>query len=405
MIQDIPRAIRKEVAGQCIAERVRSGDTVAITAGSRGIDNIALITKVLVEELRDCGASPFVVPAMGSHGGGSAAGQRAIVEGYGVTEEYLGVPIKAGMEVVQVGTIEDEVPVFFDKFAYEADHVVVVNRVKPHTHFAGRVESGLCKMMLMGLGNHRGAAMYHKAIANHGFDRIVRSAGRIVLSQCRILMGLAVLENQLNQTALIRGLLPAEFYDQEERLLVLANQWLPRLPFPEIDLLVVDEIGKNFSGAGMDTQIVGRKDSSYSGSADLQPKIKQIYVRDLSDQSGGNATGIGIADYTHTRLVRKINRDITYMNCLTSNNLRAAAIPLHYDTDKKVLDAALDAMGCSRREGVKMVRIPNTRNTLEIMASEAYLPEVEGRDDLEIIRPLREMTFDEKDDLLPFCSD
>ena len=220
-VEDIPAAVSEEITRLNLSTRVKPGQSVAVSVGSRGINNIALITKSLVEELKALGLEPFLVPAMGSHGGGIAEAQREIIEGYGVTEEYVGAPIKASMETVQVGQTEDGVPVFFDKYAFEADHVAVVGRIKPHTDFVGEIESGLHKMMLIGLGKHKGAALYHQAIVHYSFDRIIRSVGQQVIDQCGVLLGLGIVENQYDQTALLKGVAPEEFVEREKELLVL----------------------------------------------------------------------------------------------------------------------------------------------------------------------------------------
>jgi hypothetical protein len=401
-LQDVPGAIRQELAKLHLSTRIRPGDSVALTVGSRGIANMALIIKILVEELKAQGARPFIVPAMGSHGGGTAEGQRAIVEAYGVTEDFTGAPINATMEVVQVGSIDDGIPVFFDKYAHEADHVAIVARIKPHTDFSGEIESGLHKMMLIGLGKHRGASLYHQAFAHYSFDHIVRSVGQTVIENCNILLGLAIVENQFDETALIKAVAPEEFLEREKELLILAKKWIPRLPFQQVDLLIVDQIGKDVSGTGMDTNVIGRKDYLYPCSEEVFPKVTRIYVRDLTRKTHGNATGIGIADYTHTRLVNKTDFDSTYINCLTGDNPKAAAIPVHYNTDSKVLDVALKTVGYVQPENARVIRIRHTLDLKEIMVSEAYQADMKGRDDLEIIEPVKEMSFGEDGNLLPF---
>ena len=230
-VDDIPGTVRDEVARLNLSSRVKAGQTIAISVGSRGIANIALIVKSLVEELKALGGKPFLVPAMGSHGGGIAENQRGIIESYGVTEEFTGAPIRASMETVEVGRTEEGVPVLFDKFAFEADHVAVVARVKPHTGFNGEIESGLHKMMLIGFGKHKGAALYHQAIIHFSWDQMVRSIARTVIEKCGVLLGLGIVENQYDQTALIEAVAPGDFLEREKELLVLAKRWMPRLPF------------------------------------------------------------------------------------------------------------------------------------------------------------------------------
>ena len=402
LVEDIPLTVREELAGLDLASKIKPGETVAVTVGSRGIRNLPLIVRSLIRELKSLGAEPFVVPAMGSHGGGTAQGQRAIVEGYGVTEDYIGAPIRATMEVVLVGRTEDGIPVYFDKYAYEADHVAVVNRVKPHTSFTGEIESGLHKMMLIGLGKHKGARLYHQAIVNHSFGRIIDTVARTVIEKCGILLGLAVVENQNDRTALIRGVAPEEFAAREKELFVKARQWLPRLPFDKADLLIVDKIGKNFSGTGLDTNVVGRKFNNHRAVEDEYPKITRIFTRDLSDESHGNATGLGIGEYTHKRLVDKVDWEVTYTNCLTGNHPSAASVPLHYDTDRKVIETALTTVGLVEPVRARILRIRNTLDLAELLVSEAYLEEVEERKDLTVAGPLEEMAFDGRGDLPGF---
>ena len=322
---------------------------------------------------------------MGSHGGGIAEAQQEIIEGYGVTEEYTGVPIKSSMETVQVGATEDGVPVFFDKYAFEADHVAVVGRVKPHTNFVGEIESGLHKMMLIGLGKHKGAALYHQAIVHYSFDRIIRSVGQAVIDQCGVLMGLGLVENQYDQTALIKGVGADEFVEREKELLVLAKEWMPRLPFDEVDLLIVDAIGKNISGAGMDTNVVGRKFHDNHAADKEYPKVTRILVRNLTEETHGNASGIGIAEYAHKRAIEEMDREITYINCMTGNHPSGAHIPLYFDTDRICIEKALETVGLVVPENAKVLRIHNTLELGELLVSEVYRSEVEQREDLEII--------------------
>ena len=400
--EDIPGAVCRELAGLDLAKRIKPGETVALTMGSRGIHQIALIIKTLVAELRSLGAEPFVVPAMGSHGGGTAQGQRAIVEGYGVTEGYIGAPIRATMETVEVGRTEDGIPVFFDKYAHGADHVVVVNRIKPHTSFTGEIESGLHKMLLIGLGKHKGARLYHQAIVNHSFGHIIETVARTVIERCRVLFGLGIVENQDDRTALIKGVAPREFGPVEKELLKKAKAWLPRLPFDRADLLIVDQIGKNFSGTGLDTNVVGRKFQNHRAEPDEFPKVTRIFTRDLSDETHGNATGLGIGEFTHQRVVDKVDWEFTYTNCLTGNHPSAASIPIHFDTDKKVIEAALSTVGLVEPPNARVIRIRNTLDLGQVLVSEAYQAELEGRGDLTLVGPLAEMEFDQEGDLRPF---
>ena len=398
-VEDIPAAVSEEITRLNLSTRVKPGQSVAVSVGSRGINNIALITKSLVEELKALGLEPFLVPAMGSHGGGIAEAQREIIEGYGVTEEYVGAPIKASMETVQVGQTEDGVPVFFDKYAFEADHVAVVGRIKPHTDFVGEIESGLHKMMLIGLGKHKGAALYHQAIVHYSFDRIIRSVGQQVIDQCGVLLGLGIVENQYDQTALLKGVAPEEFVEREKELLVLAKKWMPRLPFDHVDLLIVDEIGKNISGAGMDTNVVGRKFHDNHAAEKEYPKVTRILVRGLTPETHGNASGIGTAEYAHRRAVEEMDREITYINCMTGNHPSGAHIPLYFDTDQICIEKALQTVGLREPGEEKIMRIHNTLDLGELLVSEAYRAEVEAREDLSIVEEAAPMPFDASGDL------
>jgi hypothetical protein len=401
-LEDIPGAVREEVAGLNLSGKVARGDSVAISVGSRGIANIALITRTAIEELQALGAEPFVVPAMGSHGGGRAEGQREIIESYGVTEEYIGAPIRSSMEVVQVGETGDGVPVFFDKYAYEADHVVVAGRVKPHTGFVGEIESGLHKMMLIGLGKHKGAALYHQAIVHYSFDRIVRSVGQTVIDKCGVLFGLGIVENQYDRTALVRAVEPENFVEGEKELLLLAKKWMPTLPFEQIDVLVVEEMGKNISGAGMDTNVIGRKYYDHKAAEKEYPKVTRIAVRSLTEETHGNASGIGMADYIHSRILDQIDLEATAINTMTGNHPSAGAVPICFDSDRKVLEAALSTCGLVEPPDARVMRIRNTLDVEEILVSEACEKEVARREELSVVEPPREMQFDANDDLLPF---
>ena len=401
-VDDIPGTVRDEVARLDLASQVKAGQTIAISVGSRGIANIALIVKSLVEELKALGGEPFLVPAMGSHGGGIAENQRGIIESYGVTEEFTGAPIRASMETVEVGRTEEGVPVLFDRLAFEADHVAVVARVKPHTGFNGEIESGLHKMMLIGLGKHKGAALYHQAIIHYSWDQMVRSIARTVIEKCGVLLGLGIVENQYDQTALIEAVAPGDFLEREKELLVLAKRWMPRLPFESIDLLVVDRIGKDISGAGMDTNVIGRKYNDHRATDSERPRITRIYVRDLTDETHGNASGLGMAEYCHRRAVDRMNREATYINCMTGNAPSGASIPITFENDRKALSLALGTVGLVEPEQAKVVRIHDTLDLREILASEAYLPEVEARGDLSVVAPLTDLEFDSSGDFLPF---
>jgi hypothetical protein len=386
------------------AGKVRPGQTVAITVGSRGIANIAEITKAICDHVRTLAAKPVIIPAMGSHGGGTAAGQREIIESYGVTEEFTGAEIRSSMETVVVDRTPQKIPVHFDRNAYECDHVIVAGRVKPHTGFVGEIESGLHKMMLIGLGKHEGAKVYHRAIIDYSFHEIIQAVAAVVLEKCKILCGVGIVENAYDQTALIEAVPPEKFYDRERELLGLAKQWMPRLPFREIGLLIVDEIGKNISGSGMDTNVIGRKFVGNPDEGRDEVCCTRIFIRGLTEETHGNACGIGLAEFTNRRTVEQMDVNVTTINALTGGHPAAAATPVTFDTDRDVLDAALQTVGLDEPENARVIQISNTLHLSEVLVSEAYLPEASRRSDLEILDGPFEMEFDADGFLLPVAA-
>lgn len=400
-VENIPQTIAEELAGLNLQESVRPGESVAITVGSRGISNLKTIIKAIVEHFQQLQAQPFIVPSMGSHGGGTAEGQRAIVEGYGVTEEFLGCPIRSSMETVVVCEADEGIPVYFDRHAFEADHVFVCNRIKPHTGFAGEIESGLMKMMLIGLGKHDGAKIYHRAIQNYSFGQIVRSIASVVLERCRVVGGLGIVENALDETGAIKAVRPSEFEAREKELLQLAKAWLPKLPFDFVDLLIVDRIGKNISGTGMDTNVIGRKYDDHRAREDEFPKVKRLMVRSLTKETKGNGSGIGIAEFATSRAIEQLNVEITNTNSLTAGHPTASMIPVHYPTDREVLEAALPTIGLTDPPDAKLLWILDTLHLSEIECSEAYLPEAQQLENVEILTEPRELPFDEQGNLQP----
>jgi hypothetical protein len=392
-VENIPETVEAELSRLDLGKTIRPGQSVAVTAGSRGIANIALIVKSIVAHLQRLGAKPFVVPAMGSHGGGTVEGQVGILQGYGITEAYVGCPIRATMDTVVVCQTPQGIPVHFDRHASQADHVFVCGRVKPHTNFIGEIESGLMKMMLIGLGKHHGARIYHRAIQEYSFDQIVRAVAEQVLSRCRVVAGLGIVENAYDETAMLAAVAPADFERREKELLVQAKRWMPKLPFGEADVVIVDEIGKNISGAGMDTNVVGRKYEKAEGTREC-PTVRRIVVRSLTEVTHGNATGIGIADFCTTRAIEQTNRKITYINCLTGGHPEGAKLPIYFDTDREILEAALGTIGLRPAEQARILWIRNTLDLAEVECSAPYLDEARERDDLELLTDVRPLPFD-----------
>ncbi len=394
LVEDIPAEVEAQLRRLSLHKRLQPGQTVAITAGSRGIAHIATIIKAVVDHFKRLGAAPFIVPAMGSHGGGTAAGQREILAGYGVTEEYCGCPIKASMETVIICQAAEGFPVHFDRFAWEADHVCVVGRIKPHTNFVGDIESGLMKMMLIGLGKHNGAKVYHRVILDYNFGQIIRSVGREVLAKCNIIAGLGIVENSYDETAKLLAVGPEELEEREKELLVLAKRWMPRLPFETGDILLVDEMGKNISGTGMDTNVIGRKFAWHSAGPGETPKIGNICVRGLTHETHGNAVGMGMVEFALTRAIEQMDMEITRINCLTGGGPVGGMIPFHYETDREVLDAALPLIGWKPPTQAKLMWIRNTLDVAELECSVMYFDEAREREDLEILIEPRPLPLD-----------
>ena len=403
-VADVANEVANQLGRLDLKERIRPGQTVAITAGSRGIARIGEMTRSVVDHLKGLGAIPFIVPAMGSHGGGTAAGQTQLLEHYGITAEKMGCEIRASMETVIVDTTPQGIPVHFDRRASEADHVFIVGRVKPHTGFVGDVESGLHKMMLIGLGKHEGAKIYHRAIADYSFMEIITAVAASVIAKCCVVGGLAIVENAYDETALIEAVPPERFLEREKELLKLAALWLPRLPFPSADLLIIDRIGKNISGTGLDTNVVGRKFNDHAGTDRDLARCKRIFVRGLTQETHGNATGIGLCEFTNQRTADSIDRKITAINCVTGLHPTAAMIPIAYDTDREVIAQALQTCGLIEPPQAKVIQIKDTLHLAEVLVSEAYLPELSGRDDLKRLSDPCEMAFD-PDGNLPAVGD
>jgi len=401
-VHDVPGEVHAQLARLQFQKKVMPGQSVAITAGSRGITDIHVIMRAIVDHLKGLGAKPFIVPAMGSHGGGTAEGQRRIVESYGMTEEFLGCPIRAGMETVIVCQTAEGFPVHFDRYAYEADHVLVCGRVKPHTLFIGDIESGLMKMMLIGLGKCEGAKIYHRAIQDYSFGQIIRSVAGEVLAKCRILAGVAIVENAHDQTARIEAVLPEDFETREKELLVLAKKWLPRLPFRYVDVLLIDKMGKNISGVGFDANVVGRKFDDHKAVDGEFPKVKRIAVRGLTKETHGNAVGIGMAEFCKSQLLREMDVQAVRLNALISGHISAGLIPLDYETDREMLEAALGTIGLAEPPDAKLLWIANTLHLEEMECSTAYREEARQRDDLEILTEPRDLPFDAEGNLPDF---
>ncbi len=336
------------------------GKTIAVSAGSRGIANLREIVRAICGWLKAQGATPFVFPAMGSHGGGTAEGQRKILEEYGVTPEFVGAEVRSSMATALAGTAPQGFQSYMDRNAWESDGVVVLNRIKPHTDFSGKIESGLLKMISVGMGKEDGARETHRWGWKFGYEQVIRSMSAVALGSGKILCGLGVIENEFHRICAVRAARAEGVAAMEEEALKLARPLVPGIPFPKFQLLIVDELGKNISGCGMDTKVVGRGTELQPGEA---PEIEMIYVRDVTPESGGNAVGMGLADLIHERLFRKIDFHKTYLNSTVALNPGPAKMPLYVPSDRAALDLALGHLG---RPGVDEQRVVWIRNTLAL---------------------------------------
>lgn len=378
------------------------GKRIAITVGSRGISNMASILQSLIQTIRGLGGEPFIVPAMGSHGGGTPDGQLHILADYGITPAAMGVEIQPSIETVCIGQTGDGVPVYFARSAYKADGVIVVNRIKPHTDFSGEVESGLMKMITVGLGKVDGAQTFHSRTADFDYDYLVKTLARMSLETGKILCGVAILENAYHETALIEAIALNQIEDREEELLLRAKELMPSLPVEKADVLIVDRIGKNISGVGMDPNITGRR-YRFNRHWNETPDFTRIVVMDLTEQSAGNAAGIGLADFCSQRVVEKMNKRFTYLNAVTSRNTICSNIPLHFDSDLETLRQTLLSVGAIEPRNLRLLRIRDTLSLTHIEASEALLPELRNHPNVAHIADLRDLPFDAERNLTPMA--
>jgi hypothetical protein len=395
--QDISDAVKKALQSLELEMSAKAGESVAVGVGSRGISQIPLIVYECVRFLKKEGLKPFIVPAMGSHGGNTTNGEISVLASLGITESSMGVPIDATSEVVEIGRLDIGVPILMDRCAATADHIVVINRVKPHTKFHGSIESGLTKMLTVGLAKGQGAGVYHRAAVQHTFAILEDAADRILKSRS-VLFGLAILEDGYQDVARICAVRPKDWFEAERTLLKDARAMMPRIPFDLIDILIIDEIGKDISGIGMDSNVTGRH-RDIVGNSFTAPHVKRIFVRDLSPGSKGNGNGIGLADVTTQRLVDALDLEKTYTNALTAISPEKVAIPMHFQTDRECLEACLNTIGLVKPDAARLIRIKNTLRLDTLLVSRALEGEVISNPDLQILGPWAPMGYDERGNL------
>ena len=396
VLTDVAKAVREEMQRPEILSRIKSGDKIAVTAGSRGIANNALILREVVANIKAIGAEPFIIPTMGSHGGATAEGQVEVLHSLGISEESVGAPIHATMEVIQVGVSAGGLPVYFDKYAHEADATVVVNRVKPHTSFRGAYESGLAKMIAVGLGKQKGAEICHSG-ARANMSQRIADVAQTAMGKTNLVFGLGIIENAFDETCKIVALPKEEIMTQEPELLQEARAHLPQILFPKYDVLIVDKIGKNISGLGMDTNIIQRFPTQ---DVQFEPSVQRIVVMDLTDETHGNFHGLGLADVCTRRVFEKLDYSKTYPNPLTSRLPEASKIPMVIENDILAIKAAIQTCCDVDYTKIRMIRIKNTLRLDEILISEHLLDQARLDSRLEIIGDPESMHFGENGTLL-----
>ncbi|MCW4019942.1 MAG: nickel-dependent lactate racemase [Candidatus Bathyarchaeota archaeon] len=384
--------IRKELGKTNLASKIKDGARIAVTAGSRGIAHYPEILATVVDEVKKAGGDPFLVPAMGSHGGATSEGQIGLLKNLGIMPETVGAPIRATMKVELVGRLDNGSPVYVDRNALSADGIIVVGRVKPHTDFKGEIESGLMKMMVIGLGKKRGAEIIHRH-KSEGYHNLLPQAARLIMKKVPIILGLAVVENAYHEIAIVKAVEPENIEQEERNLLKKAKALTARIPFKDIDVLIVNEIGKEISGMGMDTNVVGR--FWLPGEIDpLAPNIKIIVVLDLTEQTHGNALGIGLADLTTQRLVSKIDYPATFVNSITGGHAITGKTPVFLSSDRDAIATALHLCGPIDPQEAKVVRIKNTQELERLWVSESLYKMAKANPKLEIGGEPEEMSFD-----------
>ena len=398
-IADIRGEVQRQLAGSQFASRVRHGARIAIGAGSRGIANIDTIVKGVVDYWKSLGCAPFIFPAMGSHGAATAEGQADVLAHYGIHEAAMGCPVVSALEVISLGKTSDGIEAFMDRNAFESDGVMLIGRVKWHTDFSGKIESGLFKMMAIGLGKFAGAQRYHTYAYKLGLEHVIRSVGRQVLTSGKILGGLAILEDANHNTAQLTAVPVENMERREEELLALAKSWMGRIPMP-IDVLIIDEIGKSISGAGMDTKVVNRSVYGEANPFSEAPRIERIFLRDLNSHSYGNAVGLGLSDVVHDRLLEKVDWNPTRINSLTASTPAAIKIPVHFASDRECLVRIAPTVGKVDLSEVTFGWIRNSLELANLKLSENLLEQVRKNPLLETTGPAEEMEFDRDGNLV-----
>ena len=399
-ICDVENKLKEKLIKSDALEKVKAGSKIAVAVGSRGVRDIDIVTKTVVTELKKKGLDPFIIPAMGSHGGATDEGQKDVLRNLGITEQSMGCPIKSSMEVVKIGEIDNGLSVYIDKLAYNSDGIVIINRVKPHTAFRGKIESGLCKMLTIGLGKQRGAESCHALGFKYMEENILKMTN-ILLNKLPILFGVATVENAYDKIMEIEIIKKDDIIEADKNLLKIAKENMAKIYFNEIDVLIVDRIGKDISGDGMDPNITGRYPTPYAYGG---PNVSKMVVLDLTEHTYGNANGMGTADFTSKKLADKINFEATYVNGLTSTVVKPTHLPTVLNNDMEAIQAAIKTCNALDISKAKIVRIKDTLHLDEIYISESLISEAVNNKNLKLISNPEEMIFDNNQNLAEFSS-
>ena len=398
-IDNIPEYINKSFSNSDLSDRINPGDRIGITVGSRGIANICPIVKQVIVELKKIKAEPFILAAMGSHGGATSPGQKDILASYNVTEKEMGVPILSSIKTVEIGSIDNEIPVYFSKEALQLNGIIALNRVKFHTDFKSNlVESGISKILVVGLGKRDGAESIH-SLGVYGLKNIIPKAAELIIEKTPVIQGIGILENGYDQTMDIVFCTPEDILDTDKKLLNKCKQVFPSLPCDKIDVAIVQEMGKNISGTGMDTNIIGRL--GINGEEDsAKPDISKLVVLDITDPSHGNALGVGLSDVTTTKLVNKINLRDTYANTITSTFLNRAKIPIYVDTEKEAIEIALKTCWQINQQKLRLLIMKNTLELEYLYVSETIWEEIKNDTNIAAMGNWETLDFDNNGTML-----
>ncbi|MBE3113332.1 MAG: DUF2088 domain-containing protein [Actinobacteria bacterium] len=391
-IDNLSEYVHQSFKKSDLKNRIKLGDKIGITVGSRGITNIKLIVKEVISELKNLNASPFILPAMGSHGGANSEGQKDVLASYGITQKEMGVPIMASMDVIQIGIVENKIPIYFSKIAMEADGIIALNRVKMHTDFKSNiVESGMSKILVIGLGKAEGARSIH-SLGVYGLKNVIPQAAELIIKKAPIIQGIGILENSYDQTMKISFVPPEDIIKVDSELLKISKEVMPMLPIDDLDVVIAQEIGKNISGTGFDTNVIGRL--YINGEKEIvKPRIKRLIVFDITEESHGNALGIGLADITTRHLVNKINYKDMYANTITSTFLNRAKIPITADSEKEAVEIAVKTCWKLKQSDIKLLIMKNTLDLEYLYVSKAAWDKIKDDKNIDACGEWEKLTF------------